>query len=72
MELLKITKCSDPSKWYSTHVGETFPLIETFDTEYLTRQLPDNQFGIRFLNYVQKEDAEIIYHGFPGIENESN
>jgi len=61
MELLKITKCSDQSKWYSTHVGETFPLLETFPTEYLTRQLPDNDFGIRFLNYIAKEDAEIVH-----------
>jgi len=60
MELLKIIKCNDQSKWYSTHVGDTFPLIETFPKEYLTRQLPDNHYGIRFLNYVAKEDAEVI------------
>jgi len=60
MELLKIIKCSDHSKWYSTHVGKTFPLIETFPTEYLTRQLPDNQFGVRFLNYIAKEDAVLV------------
>jgi hypothetical protein len=41
-------------------VGEDFPVLAEFDTEYLTLQKPAEAYnGYQFKNYVLKEDAEI-------------
>jgi len=61
MAQLLITNCSDTSRWYSSNIGETFPLLKEFDIEYLTLQAPSEEFnGYRFKNYILKQDAEII------------
>lgn len=52
--LIRITKCSDTSRWYADHVGRVF-LVDWVDDEgYWTRETT----GYR--NVVLKSDAEVI------------
>lgn len=56
-----IKQCNDKSRWYSKFVGQTFPLLQQFDNEYLTLQTPCEEFsGYKFKNYILKEDGELI------------
>lgn len=62
MVQLLITNCSDTRRWYSSNIGEKFPLLKEYDDEYLTLQPPAEELirGYRFKNYILKQDAEII------------
>ena len=55
-----ITNCKDQSKWYSTCVGEIFPLLEIEEKEYKTLEKSGLGDDHRFINFVSKEDAEVI------------
>lgn len=54
MKALRIIKCDDPNKWYASLVGEVVPLLEVEKTEYKSKE-PKG-----FINFVSKEDAEIV------------
>ena len=54
MTKLKIVKCNDKQKWYSSLIGELVPLIDDADTEYESRE-PDG-----YINFVSKEDCILI------------
>ena len=58
---LKIISCNDSRKWYSNLVGQEVPLLAIEETQYKSLQPNGFAEGHRFVNYVSKEDAEVVY-----------
>ena len=54
MKMLKIVGCNNKSKWYSSHIGELFPLLAVEETEFKTRA-PSG-----YLNFVSLEDGKVV------------
>lgn len=52
--LMLITDCSDSQRWYADKVGEYVLFLGDVGSEY--KSIDDGGF----VNFVQKEDAEII------------
>ena len=57
---LKIVSCNDSRKWYANLIGQEVPLLAIEETEYKSLQPDGFGGGHRFVNYVSKEDAEIV------------
>jgi len=53
---IKIIKSSNQTFWYSKHIGEIFMVIKESPDVYWTRE----KGGWQCLNFVKKEDAEIV------------
>lgn len=51
---IRITRCSDPVRWYADHVGQEFSVSWVDSEGYWTRE----PTGYR--NVVLKADAEVI------------
>ncbi|GBO89216.1 hypothetical protein [Marinobacter salsuginis] len=51
---LKIIRCPDAMRWYSSHIGETFPLLADFGDEFKSRE-PEG-----YVNFIQKGDCEVV------------
>ncbi|WP_372997658.1 hypothetical protein [Marinobacter sp.] len=51
---LKITRCPDAMRWYSSHIGETFPLLADLGDEFKSRE-PEG-----YVNFIQKSDCEVV------------
>ena len=54
MKVIKVLRCSDSMMWYYHHVGETFPLLREYETEFLTRE-PSG-----YTNIIKKMDGILI------------
>ena len=61
MTKLKIISCNDSQKWYAKLIGQEVPLLAVEETEYKTLQPDGFCEGHRFINYISKKDAEIVY-----------
>ena len=66
MKELKIIKCNDPSMWYYNKIGETLPIIQEFENEYLSRE----EAG--FTNIVKKSDCVLISDFDKLVSNEKS
>ena len=66
MKQLKIIKCNDPSMWYYNKIGETVPLLNEFENEYLSRE----EAG--FTNIVKKSDCVVISDFDKLVSNEKS
>lgn len=51
---IKILKCNDQNKWYSSLIGELVPYSGDGGVEYESRE-PEG-----YINYVSKEDCILI------------
>jgi len=54
MASLKIVKCNDEKKWYSSLVGELVPFAGDTGAEYESRE-PEG-----YINFISKEDCILI------------
>lgn len=54
MASLKIVKCDDEKKWYSSLVGELVPFAGDIGVEYESRE-PEG-----YINFISKEDCILI------------
>lgn len=55
--MLKITKCTDPLKWYSRFIGNYVPYLgleEANTPEFRSRE------PAGYINFVHVDDAEIV------------
>lgn len=61
MKLL-IVSCDSPSKWYANKIGDHVPFLEDCDNEWKSLEDPDPKFGNRrFVNFISKNDAELVH-----------
>ncbi|GBO88740.1 hypothetical protein [Marinobacter salsuginis] len=51
---LKVTRCPDAMRWYSSHIGETFPLLAEYSDEFKTRE------PAGYTNFILKTDCEVV------------
>lgn len=54
VKAIKILRCSDPTLWYSNHIGCNVPLLQEYEEDYLAR----DSSGLS--NNVKKCDCIIV------------
>ena len=54
MQKIKIIKCNDGHKWYSSLVGQTVPLVSVESNEYMSKE------PAGYINFVAKDDAVLV------------
>ena len=60
---IKILRCLDPNKWYSSLVGESVPYHGDTNTEYESRE-PEG-----YINFISKLDSILIEDQTNGLQD---
>jgi hypothetical protein len=67
--IVKVVKCSRPTYWYSSHIGQTYETT-TEGSDYLDAHRVWRDKNCEAVGYIMKDDSNVVSGGGPQTDQE--